>query len=59
MGMIVFLAAIVACPAVMLCPAPPAHADGLSSCKEDPDGIVKLFENACGSVDVSGLCGGT
>ena len=22
-------------------------------------GIVKLFENACGSVDVSGLCGGT
>jgi hypothetical protein len=23
------------------------------------DGIVKLFENACGSVDVSGLCGGT
>jgi hypothetical protein len=24
-----------------------------------PDGIVKLFENTCGSVDVSGLCGGT
>jgi DNA replication protein DnaC len=23
------------------------------------DGIVKLFENTCGSVDVSGLCGGT
>jgi hypothetical protein len=23
------------------------------------DGIVKLFENACGSVDVSGLYGGT
>ena len=22
-------------------------------------GIVKLFENTCGSVDVSGLCGGT
>jgi hypothetical protein len=24
-----------------------------------PLGIVKLFENTCGSVDVSGLCGGT
>ena len=23
------------------------------------EGIVKLFENTCGSVDVSGLCGGT
>ena len=23
------------------------------------DGIVELFENTCGSVDVSGLCGGT
>ncbi len=22
-------------------------------------GIVRLFESACGSVDVSGLCGGT
>ena len=25
----------------------------------DGDGIVKLFENACGAVDVSGLYGGT
>jgi pimeloyl-ACP methyl ester carboxylesterase len=25
----------------------------------DEDGIVKLFENTCGSVDVSGLCGET
>ena len=24
----------------------------------DPDGIVKLSENACGAVDVSGFCGG-
>jgi hypothetical protein len=37
MRMIVFLAATVACLALMLCPVPPAHADGLSSCKEDPD----------------------
>jgi hypothetical protein len=35
--MIVFLAATVACPTVMLCSVPLAHADGLSSCKEDPD----------------------
>jgi glutamine synthetase len=25
----------------------------------ESNGIVKLFENTCGSVDVSGLCGGT
>ena len=27
--------------------------------RDSPYGIVKLFENTCGSVDVSGLCGGT
>jgi hypothetical protein len=40
-------------------PAETPSAGRKSAAQSTIVGIVKLFENTCGSVDVIGLCGGT